>query len=862
VPERSTPYRDPFAETHLTEHLGRDEHVQRRQHGGSYLLRQRSPLSRLGRQLSLSSDYVADPALLEPQYNFPSFSGISDSLLATIGSVTREGRRPPGPGDYFSLGPRRHRRHEQHHQLPSILPENRRKKTVRFDSISDEWNESGNESWESGWMTVADIRSGRLAAHPAFRDPAFRDPAFRDPAFRGSLHHPAAHRQGFHWDRQESGTRDSGIDTSSCFTSSEESARDRDCQNPRKAGGNWAPTADGSRIIGRLLLKKVGGAEPGGHWREDSLTTSSATLLGLKIVGGKVMHHGRYGAVIEKVKKGSVADVMGHLLPGDEVVEWQGRPLQSRSYEEVRDIIAACRQDRAIELLVSRDSALAARRNSPREGLGEADLARPPFHPLEPRNMGCRLQVKTWHDATRSELIVTVLSAVDLEPRVGGQYRNPYAKLFLLPDRSERSKRRTKTLANTNHPRWNQSFVYSNVRRDELRQRVLEVTVWDYDRFGANEFLGEVTIDLAQSPLDEEAEWHYLTTYKGRSLPDHLKRTFYADSGDLPAHLPPTSRYSDSPVSDFEDGYSLYRDRLAEDYMLDPTRRPRGWRSNSPPNHRLGPDSSPPSHIRPRYSSPHHRPAANFLSSEPRWQDGGGARGKNWQEDRYYSLDSRAGRRPRDFSRDRYSGYGGCSESESEWAEDRDGWSDRRNIPMDGQFWCRESGQMPRPRAHSSDTRRTGRSLSRGWSDQSAFRGDRGEASQLTEGRLRSREEQERQERQERQQQQERREREQRQERQAAAAEQRQKNSVLQNGSNGAVPSPPRSSAQPGAAASRPPLEAQISAPAGIPTSSSVVTTSGRAPVARSSSLGPGKVHWGQVVSLGPGRSSSSTGAR
>ena len=70
--------------------------------------------------------------------------------------------------------------------------------------------------------------------------------------------------------------------------------------------------------------------------------------------------------------------------------------------------------------------------------------------------------------------------------------------------------------------------------------------------------------------------------------------------------------------------------------------------------------------------------------------------------------------------------------------------------------------------------------------------------------------------RQERQQQQERREREQRQERQAAAAaDQRQKNSLHQNGSNGAVPSPPRSSAQPGAAASRPPLEAQISAPAG-----------------------------------------------
>ena len=47
-----------------------------------------------------------------------------------------------------------------------------------------------------------------------------------------------------------------------------------------------------------------------------------------------------------------------------------------------------------------------------------------------------------------------------------------------------------------------------------------------------------------------------------------------------------------------------------------------------------------------------------------------------WYEDRYHSLDNRS--RRRDYSRDsRYSGYGGCSESDSEWAEDRDGWSDR-----------------------------------------------------------------------------------------------------------------------------------------------------------------------------------------
>ena len=44
-------------------------------------------------------------------------------------------------------------------------------------------------------------------------------------------------------------------------------------------------------------------------------------------------------------------------------------------------------------------------------------------------------QVKTWYDEERLDLVVTVLSAADLPPRVNGQYRNPYAKVFLLPDR-------------------------------------------------------------------------------------------------------------------------------------------------------------------------------------------------------------------------------------------------------------------------------------------------------------------------------------------------------------------------------------------------------------------------------------------
>ena len=152
-------------------------------------------------------------------------------------------------------------------------------------------------------------------------------------------------------------------------------------------------------------------------------------------------------AVIEKVKQGSVADLVGHLLPGDQVLEWNGISLHTRTYEDVRDIIAASRQENSIELVVSRDiensrptadwevggprsSMLSLEAGLERQEPRQDSRSRSP-----PSRLGCRLQVKTWYDRARQELIVTVLSAVDLPARTGGQYRNPYSKLFLLPDR-------------------------------------------------------------------------------------------------------------------------------------------------------------------------------------------------------------------------------------------------------------------------------------------------------------------------------------------------------------------------------------------------------------------------------------------
>ncbi|XP_069676279.1 regulating synaptic membrane exocytosis protein 2 isoform X13 [Periplaneta americana] len=160
----------------------------------------------------------------------------------------------------------------------------------------------------------------------------------------------ASDRQG----SQDSQTKDSGIDTSSTFTSSEDSNRGEGPKDLHEPGHpvcckhplSWQISADGTRMIGHMILKKT--------VREGVGPTSSAAILGLKVVGGKLLENGGRGALIEKVKKGSTADVEGQLRPGDEVIEWNGRSLQGKSFQEVYDIIAESKQEPQVELIVSR----------------------------------------------------------------------------------------------------------------------------------------------------------------------------------------------------------------------------------------------------------------------------------------------------------------------------------------------------------------------------------------------------------------------------------------------------------------------------------------------------------------------------
>lgn len=66
-------------------------------------------------------------------------------------------------------------------------------------------------------------------------------------------------------------------------------------------------------MIGHMILRRGGGTAA-----SRDVGGSSAAILGLKIIGGKLLEGGRTGAVIDKVKRGSIADVEGQLRPGNQ----------------------------------------------------------------------------------------------------------------------------------------------------------------------------------------------------------------------------------------------------------------------------------------------------------------------------------------------------------------------------------------------------------------------------------------------------------------------------------------------------------------------------------------------------------------
>ncbi|XP_038131058.1 regulating synaptic membrane exocytosis protein 2 isoform X21 [Cyprinodon tularosa] len=356
----------------------------------------------------------------------------------------------------------------------------------------------------------------------------------------------------------------------------------------------WQPSKDGDRLIGRILLNK--------RMKDGSVPRDSGALLGLKVVGGKMTESGRLCAFITKVRKGSLADTVGHLRPGDQVLEWNGRILQGATFKEVYNIILESKPEPQVELVVSRPigdvpripDSTHAQLESSSSSFESQKMDRPSISVTSPMSPSLlrdapqylsgqlssqslsrrttpftpRVQVKLWYDKVGHQLIVTILGAKDLPPREDGRPRNPYVKIYFLPDRSDKSKRRTKTVKKSLEPKWNQTFMYSPVHRREFRERMLEITLWDQARVREeeSEFLGEILIELETALLDDEPHWYKLQTHDVSSMPlpraspNSQRRQLHSESPTR--RLQRSQRISDSEISDYdcEDGVGVITD--------------------------------------------------------------------------------------------------------------------------------------------------------------------------------------------------------------------------------------------------------------------------------------------------------------
>ncbi|KAM8880215.1 regulating synaptic membrane exocytosis protein 1 isoform 7-T7 [Spinachia spinachia] len=291
----------------------------------------------------------------------------------------------------------------------------------------------------------------------------------------------------------------------------------------------WQPSKEGDHLIGRITLSK-----------RSAMPREAGSLLGLKVVGGKMTETGRLGAFITKVKKGSLADVVGHLRAGDEVLQWNGKSLPGATKKEVYNIILESKAESQVEIVVSRPIGDIPRipesSHPPLESTGSSSfesqkMERPSISVMSPTSPGTlrdlplvlpgQLSVKLWYDKVGHQLIVNVLQAIDLPPRPDGRPRNPYVKMYFLPDRSDKSKRRTKTVKKSVEPKWNQTFLYSHVHRRDFRERMLEITVWDQPRVQEeeSEFLGEILIELETALLDDVPHWYKLQAHDMSSIP-------------------------------------------------------------------------------------------------------------------------------------------------------------------------------------------------------------------------------------------------------------------------------------------------------------------------------------------------------
>ncbi|XP_028404910.1 regulating synaptic membrane exocytosis protein 1-like isoform X2 [Dendronephthya gigantea] len=300
----------------------------------------------------------------------------------------------------------------------------------------------------------------------------------------------------------------------------------------------WSKPDDDGKCLGVVQLKR--------NKQRSFQDNDPYSVYGLKVVGGKISDNDKPGAFVTDVDEGSSADVAG-LIPGDEIVEWNEQSLVDCTFEDVLDAISNSQESPDLHVVVSRpknkvpsqgqlteDTSRVNMKSNNRlkpdinnqpfwqdSSMGpqstgkenQSQALREQYNQASNHNISGRIQVKLHYDHEAANLTVTIVCAEGLSTRGDtNQLPSPYSKVYLLPDRSMQSKRRTKTMTKSASPRWSQSFVYP-CRPQKFHGRSIEITVWDYKKSGESEFLGEVLIDMANASVDGSPAWYPLSAH-------------------------------------------------------------------------------------------------------------------------------------------------------------------------------------------------------------------------------------------------------------------------------------------------------------------------------------------------------------
>nr|XP_005903648.1 PREDICTED: double C2-like domain-containing protein gamma [Bos mutus] len=127
-----------------------------------------------------------------------------------------------------------------------------------------------------------------------------------------------------------------------------------------------------------------------------------------------------------------------------------------------------------------------------------------------------RVLLSLCYSSQRGGLLVGVLRCAHLAPMDANGYSDPFVRLFLHPNTGRKSKYKTSVRKKTLNPEFNEEFFYAGPR-EELAQKTLLVSVWDYDLGTADDFIGGVQLS-SRAGGERQQHWRECLGHSDRRL--------------------------------------------------------------------------------------------------------------------------------------------------------------------------------------------------------------------------------------------------------------------------------------------------------------------------------------------------------